>query len=179
MPSSYSAFINYQAFTPRAAHLCALAILPPAQSLANPIGVIARMRVPLFRLLFLVLGLAALALPAAPPAAGAELVMFEAAGCPFCARWNREIAPIYPKTEEGKRAPLRRVDIAQPRPADLAAIANVVYTPTFVLIDDGREIGRIVGYGGDEIFWSLLTELVAKLDRTREPRRAALPAAAE
>lgn len=137
------------------------------------------MRVPLLRLLLLVLGLAALAVPAVPPAAGAELVMFERVGCPHCARWDREIAPIYPKTAEGKRAPLRRVDIAQPRPTDLAAISNIVYTPTFVLLDDGREIGRIVGYGGDEIFWSLLTELVAKLDRTREPRRTALPAAAE
>lgn len=111
---------------------------------------------------------------AAPAAEAAELVMFESAGCPYCARWNREIAPIYPKTDEGKRAPLRRVDIAAPRPADLAGIANIVYTPTFVLIDEGREIGRIVGYGGDEIFWSLLTELVAKLDPPKEPRRAAV-----
>jgi thioredoxin-related protein len=137
------------------------------------------MRIPLPRLLLLALALAALAVTAVRPAAAAELVMFEAAGCPHCARWNREIAPIYPKTAEGKQAPLRRVDIAQPRPADLAAIANIVYTPTFVLLDDCREIGRIVGYGGDEIFWSLLTELVAKLDRRREPRRTALPAAAE
>jgi thioredoxin-related protein len=107
------------------------------------------------------------------PAAAAELVMFEAAGCPYCARWNREIAPIYPKTAEGKRAPLRRVDIAGPRPADLAGVANIVYTPTFVLLEDGHEIGRIVGYSGDEIFWSLLAELFAKLDRIKEPRRAA------
>ena len=132
----------------------------------------------MLRLFLLVLGLAALAVPAAPPAAGAELVMFEAAGCPHCARWNREIAPIYPKTEEGKRAPLRRVDIAQPRPADLAEIANIVYTPTFVLVAEGREIGRIVGYSSDEFFWSLLADLIAKLDRPREPRRAALPARA-
>lgn len=98
--------------------------------------------------------------------------MFEAAGCPYCARWNREIARIYPKTEEGSRAPLRRVDIAAPRPADLAGIANIVYTPTFVLIENGKEIGRIVGYGGDEIFWSLLAELFAKLDRATQPRPA-------
>ena len=112
------------------------------------------------------------------PAAAAELVMFEAAGCPYCARWNREIAPIYPKTDEGRRAPLRRVDIAAPRPADLAAITGIVYTPTFVLMDGGREIGRIVGYGGDEIFWSLLMDIVAKLDPAKEPRRATSPSPA-
>lgn len=104
------------------------------------------------------------------PAAAAELVMFEREGCPYCARWNREVAPIYPKTAEGRRAPLRRVDLAEPRPSDLAAIANVVYTPTFVLLEDGKEIGRIVGYGGDEIFWSLLADLFAKLDRAKPPR---------
>ncbi len=115
-------------------------------------------------------------LAAALPAAAAELVMFEREGCPYCARWNREIAPIYPKTAEGRRAPLRRVDIAHPRPADLAGIANIVYTPTFVLLEDGKEIGRIVGYGGDEIFWSLLSELFAKLDRSKRPRLAPSPA---
>ena len=131
-------------------------------------GAAARIEVPLLRLLFLLLALGA----GIAPAAAAELVMFEAAGCPYCARWNRDVAPIYPKTVEGKRAPLRRVDIAAPRPADLAAIGGVVYTPTFVLMDGGREIGRIVGYGGDEIFWSLLTDLVAKLELPKEPRRA-------
>ena len=119
-----------------------------------------------------------LVLAAGAPAAAAELVMFEAAGCPYCARWNREIAPIYPKTAEGKRAPLRRVDIAGPRPADLTGIPNIVYTPTFVLLEDGKEIGRIVGYNGDEIFWSLLTELFVKLDRLKQPRPGASPAPA-
>ena len=127
----------------------------------------------MLRLLLLVLGFAF-----SLPAAAAELIMFEAAGCPYCARWNREIAPIYPKTEEGKRAPLRRVDIAAPRPADLAGIANIVYTPTFVLLEDGREIGRIVGYRGDEVFWSLLAELFVKLERRKDSRPATSPAPA-
>jgi hypothetical protein len=123
-------------------------------------------RARLFLLTILVAGLGA------GPAAAAELVMFESSGCPHCARWLREIGPIYPKTDEGKRAPLRRVDLAAPRPTDLAGIAKIVYTPTFVLVRDGREIGRIVGYGGDEAFWSLLGELVRRLDRGKESRRA-------
>src|SRR5262249_33062490 len=123
------------------------------------------MRLALLRLFALVLCVGALF--AAIPTRAAELVMFESVGCPYCARRNGEIAPIYPRTEEGSRAPLRRVDIAAPRPRALAGIANIVYTPTFVLLDDGREIGRIVGYSGDEIFWTLLTELVARLDREK------------
>lgn len=46
----------------------------------------------------------------------AELVMFERAGCVWCARFNAEIAPIYGKTEESQIAPLRRVDLNRPCP---------------------------------------------------------------
>jgi len=52
----------------------------------------------------------------------AELIMFEHAGCAWCETFDREIAPIYPKTEEGRRAPLRRVSIDNPVPPDLAFI---------------------------------------------------------
>ncbi|MSP89632.1 MAG: hypothetical protein EXQ92_12620 [Alphaproteobacteria bacterium] len=103
----------------------------------------------------LTIGLIALSLGAA----AAELIMFDQPGCPWCARWDREIAPIYPKTELGRRSPLRRVDIRATRPEDLKAITGVRYTPTFVLVDGGAEIGRIVGYLGEEQFWSLLQEL--------------------
>ncbi|MDB5580605.1 MAG: thioredoxin, partial [Bradyrhizobium sp.] len=55
-------------------------------------------------------------------ARAAELVMFEQAGCIWCEAFNREIAPVYDKTDEGRRAPLRRVDIAGQTPQDLAFI---------------------------------------------------------
>jgi hypothetical protein len=38
-------------------------------------------------------------------ARAAELVMFEQAGCAWCEAFNREIAPVYGKTQEGARAP--------------------------------------------------------------------------
>jgi len=99
-----------------------------------------------------------------PAARAAELVVFERAGCEWCEVFDREIAPIYGKTEEGLRAPLRRVDTAQPLPADLAFIEPERLTPLFVLIDNGREIGRIRGYPGEDFFWGLLDALIKKLD---------------
>jgi len=97
-------------------------------------------------------------------ARAAELVMFEQAGCAWCEAFDREIAPIYGKTEEGLRAPLRRVDTARPVPPDLAFIETERLTPLFVLVDRGREIGRIRGYPGEDFFWGLLGALVKKLD---------------
>lgn len=96
-------------------------------------------------------------------AAAAELVMLERDGCEWCAKWDAVIAPIYPKSEEGKRAPLRRVDINRPMPEDLAGLRPAKFTPTFILMEDGKEIGRIRGYPGEDFFWGLLRELVAKL----------------
>ncbi len=94
----------------------------------------------------------------------AELVMFEQAGCEWCEVFNREIAPIYGKTEEGLRAPLRRVDTTRRLPPDLAFIDAERLTPLFVLVDRGREIGRIRGYPGEDHFWGLLGVLLKKLD---------------
>ena len=78
--------------------------------------------------------------------------MFEQAGCAWCETFDREIAPIYPKTEEGRRAPLRRVSIDNPVPPDLAFVEVERIAPVFVLIHSGQEIGRIRGYPGEDHF---------------------------
>ncbi len=39
----------------------------------------------------------------------------------------------------------------------------ILYTPTFVLVAGGREIGRIEGYAGEHFFWGQLERLVARL----------------
>jgi len=111
-------------------------------------------------------------------ARAAELIMFEQAACPWCAMFDHEIAPIYPKTREGKLAPLRRVDIDARLPADLAFIKVERLTPLFVLVDQGREIGRIRGYPGEDHFWGLLGVLIDKLEPAPQPGRVELPGTA-
>jgi hypothetical protein len=102
--------------------------------------------------------------PGTTNARAAELVMFEQAGCVWCEAFDREIATVYDKTEEGARAPLRRVDIAAALPSDLAFIAVERLTPLFVLVENGREIGRIRGYPGEDHFWGLLGVMIKSLD---------------
>lgn len=98
----------------------------------------------------------------AVPARAAELIMFERAACPWCEAFDREIAPIYPKTASGKLAPLRRVDIYGKLPADLAFVQVERITPVFVLVDQGRELGRIRGYPGEDHFWGLFDAMVER-----------------
>lgn len=97
------------------------------------------------------------------PAAAAELVMLEQPGCAWCLRFHQEIGEAYPKTEESKRAPLRRVDITRELPTDLRNLVFDRFTPTFVLMDGGKELARMRGYAGDEYFWFLLEDMLAKL----------------
>lgn len=96
-----------------------------------------------------------------PVAAGAEmaLVVVEQPGCIYCEAFDTEIAPAYPKTSEGAFAPLRRVQLRD-LPDDITFESRPILTPTFVVVDDGQELGRIEGYPGDLFFWPLLAELL-------------------
>ena len=105
----------------------------------------------------------ALMLAATIPVRAAELLMFEEKHCPWCEQWNEDIGVVYHKTDEGKRAPLRRVDIFDPLPDDIELASRPRYTPTFVLVDQGHEVGRIEGYPGEDFFWGLLGQLLQKL----------------
>jgi hypothetical protein len=114
-------------------------------------------------LLGLVLGSLATAPAIAQLASAPELVMFMEAGCPWCRLWDREVGEAYPRSEEGLRAPLRRIHISEARRSGLTLSAAVTVTPTFVLIDRGVELGRITGYPGADFFWGMLGELIARL----------------
>ena len=85
--------------------------------------------------------------------------------------FDSEIAPVYGKTEDGLRAPLRHVDIDRALPPDLAFIQVERFTPVFVLVDKGREIGRIRGYGGEEMFLDPTLYADAETGRVGNGRR--------
>lgn len=92
-----------------------------------------------------------------------ELVMFELGTCIYCAVWNDAVGSSYASTSAGARAPLRRVDLREPRPDDLQDVNGVRMTPTFVLMHDGAEIGRIHGYIDAETFWRQMQTLLWKI----------------
>ncbi|MBV2360335.1 thioredoxin family protein [Thalassococcus sp. CAU 1522] len=97
-----------------------------------------------------------------PATAEPRLVMVDQPGCVYCELWDRQIAPAYSKTAEGQFAPLWRVDIADGAPEGVAYARRVTFTPTFILIDEGRELGRIEGYPGEDFFWPLFAQLLER-----------------
>jgi len=104
------------------------------------------------------------------PAAAAELVMFRRDGCPYCAAFDRVIGPVYPKTEIGKRIPLRQVDLDRSREGKVALKSPIRFTPTFVLVDSGvnwaasRAIREKISSGG--CWRDYCSNIVCKLGTT-------------
>ena len=93
------------------------------------------------------------------PVLADDLVMVEQDGCHWCEKWHAEIGHIYPKTDEASRAPLRQVNLRN-LPDDIAFSSPPVFTPTFVLVAEGKEVARMEGYSGDEFFWFLLGQML-------------------
>ncbi|HEC90243.1 MAG TPA: thioredoxin family protein [Alphaproteobacteria bacterium] len=101
-------------------------------------------------------------------ARAAELLMYKSPLCPWCKAWEKDIGSFYGKTDEAKMLPLRRLDIKKPVPKNLAYVKGVVYTPTFVVVDGKREVGRIVGYVSEDFFWGYLDGLMKKLHKIKK-----------
>ena len=87
------------------------------------------------------------------------LLMVEDRGCPYCARFDAEARDSYVNSAEGRLAPLVRRRRGDPA---IARLERIVYSPTFVLLVEGREVGRTVGYQGADLFWMEIASLMRK-----------------
>lgn len=87
-----------------------------------------------------------------------SLIMVDDPACHYCRLWNREVGGGYARTAEGRAAPLMRVRLNSKA---LSNFSPVVYTPTFILVRSGREVGRITGYPGQVYFWEELSAIMA------------------
>ena len=104
-------------------------------------------------------------LSARPAAAqNATLVMMDRHDCVWCRRWLAEVGErAWNQSNLGRRAPLRRVDTARGLPEDLRHLQDWRVAPSFILLADNQEIGRIIGYQGDLFFWQQAEMLMARL----------------
>src|SRR5688500_16240905 len=92
------------------------------------------------------MAVALLALILTRPADAAELVMLDDRACVYCRQFHREVGRDYSNTGAGETAPLRKVNRWRKWPEDLGAVAPAYFTPVFILVDEGREVGRFAGY---------------------------------
>lgn len=107
-----------------------------------------------------------LGLLAAASAQGAELLYFFSPNCGYCRAFDEEVAGIYPRTDAGSIAPMKRVEVDPEtfRPLDPSLPYDPGTVPAFVLVEDGREVARLNGYSGDELFWMSMQRMLDLLE---------------
>ena len=94
-----------------------------------------------------------------------EVLVFEHPDCTYCLVFRRDVLPKYRDAVRADVAPLRFVDIATGDTASLGLNSRIDTVPTAVVMRDGREIDRIVGYWGPTNFFKLLTHILARLEQ--------------
>jgi len=105
------------------------------------------------------LGVILIGLPE-PATAKLALIMFTSDHCPYCMAWEREVGTVYDKSTYAETLPLTRLEYGSSIPDDIKIAEPVLGTPTFVILENGTETGRITGYSGAEMFWWQLSEYV-------------------
>jgi thioredoxin-related protein len=118
---------------------------------------------------FLAIALAAMCSPLLPgyrqgaeaAAASLRLVMFESGGCPSCHQFRSEMKDRYESSALGARMPLEIHDYSVARRLFRLKYA-ITATPTFVVMRDGQELERFVGFLGAQSFTRTVSRLGAK-----------------
>jgi hypothetical protein len=85
--------------------------------------------------------------------AATRLIMVTSDHCPFCRAWERDVGKVYDKSPYAPDLPLTRLQMGTTMPDDIVLDAPIVGTPTFVILRDGAEIDRQLGYETAEMFW--------------------------
>lgn len=90
-----------------------------------------------------------------------ELIVVEADGCIYCDLFRRDVLPTYQSSNQGQQVPARFVDINDVDAAALTLKSKVDIVPTFIVMKNRNEIGRVPGYVGPENFYHAINYLMA------------------
>lgn len=97
----------------------------------------------------------------APTSPAAEIIMIEVEGCVYCKVFRRNVLPVYQDSPRGKEVPIRFVDYNTQAAAELPLNGPVTIVPTFVMMKDNREVGRLPGYVGRSEFLRAVTHMLS------------------
>ena len=99
--------------------------------------------------------------PAHPPRT--EVIVFEHADSVHCRIFRRDVLPRYQQSTRAD-VPLRFVDLSKTDTSSFSLKGRIGTVPTAVVMKDGREVDRIVGYWGPDTFFKLLAHILARME---------------
>ena len=88
------------------------------------------------------------------------MLMITDKNCLYCIIWEKQIGKIYPKTDIAKKFPLQRIEVKNFINYKKYDLKKTNITPTFILIKNTKEEGRIEGYTNPEMFWWQVDEIM-------------------
>jgi thioredoxin-related protein len=97
---------------------------------------------------------------AAIPDRPLEILVVEISNCLYCGLFRRDVAPTYKASARGRAVPMRFIDINAPDVDRLALQSPIDSVPTVLVVENGREVGRIAGYVGPEFFFHSLNRIL-------------------
>lgn len=98
---------------------------------------------------------------AAPASAEMRLFMFEIAECEACDQFHAETLQDYWNSEASRTLPLTIVDLNALGTAAQPLRTPIDVVPTFVVMQDGREVARLSGYPGKQAFEAGIAAVLA------------------
>ena len=90
-----------------------------------------------------------------------QLVVMESSDCTYCTIFRRDVLPSYEASEQAKDMPVRFVDVNDINKTQIELQSPIDNLPTFVIVKDNNEIGRIPGYIGPEDFFHSISYLLS------------------
>ncbi len=121
------------------------------------------MRIFVFTIFFL--ALAGSSLTPQPVFAGElpyKLVMFETKSCNYCKIFTRDVLPHFQMSRLSFKVPFQDVDIDKEGMGGYKLKYRIVSTPTFTMLNRGKEVGRITGYLPKKKFFRAVRYLLRK-----------------
>ena len=95
-----------------------------------------------------------------------ELLMFSNESCSYCQKFMQEVELEYHDTIYAKKLPLRIIETKGRPPqwfqkaVDEGNINAINSVPTFVVWDGAREVARLTGYAGKDVFYQDLRSFI-------------------
>lgn len=93
-----------------------------------------------------------------------ELLVFEHRDCVYCRVFRADTLPRYRESEHEGKVPIRFISIENTDTSALKLNGSIQMVPTFVLMQDGAEVGRIAGYWAPDNFFKMLSNLMLRTD---------------
>ncbi len=91
-----------------------------------------------------------------------ELVVFEADGCIYCQNFRSDVLPLYRESQIGRETPIRFVNVSRSDETKMGLSGAITIAPTVVLMHQGQEVDRIVGYTGPFNFMKMVAWMLGR-----------------